>query len=67
MNEAARASHASLHSGALAHGAEGQETSVAGQNRWLSATPLVGSDDRVGAWVIVITKAPSGSAAEDIF
>jgi hypothetical protein len=55
-------SHASWHSNADALG-----TSVAGQSQWMSATPLVGSDDRVGVWVIVIVKAPYGSAAGEIF
>lgn len=55
-------SHASWHSNAEALG-----TSVAGQSQWMSATPLVGSDDRVGVWVIVIVKAPYGSAAGEMF
>jgi hypothetical protein len=55
-------SHASWHSNAEALG-----TSVAGQSQWMSATPLVGSDDRVGVWVIVIVKAPYGSAVGEMF
>jgi len=55
-------SHAWWHSNAEALG-----TSVAGQSQWMSATPLVGSDDRVGVWVIVIVKAPYGSAVGDMF
>jgi hypothetical protein len=53
---------ASWHSSAEALG-----TSVAGQSQWMSATPLVGSDDRVGVWVIVIVKAPYGSAVGEMF
>ncbi len=26
--------------------------------RWISATPLVGSDDRVGVWMVVIIRDP---------
>jgi hypothetical protein len=47
--------------------AEGLGTNVAGQSQWMSATPLVGSDDRVGVWVIVIIKAPYGSAVGEMF
>jgi hypothetical protein len=67
INDAASGSHTSWHSGALGHGAEGLGPSVAGQSQWLSATPLVGSDDRVGVWVIVIVKAPYGSAVGEMF
>ena len=66
-NDAMSASHASWHSGATGLGYEGLGTSVAGQSQWLSATPLVGSDDRVGVWVIVIIKAPYGSAVGEMF
>jgi hypothetical protein len=55
-------SHTSWHSNAEALG-----TSVAGQSQWMSATPLVGSDGRVGVWVIVIVKAPYGGAGGEIF
>ena len=54
-------SHTWWHSNAKALG-----TSVADQSQWMSATPLVGSDDRVGVWVIVIVKAPYGSAVGDM-
>jgi hypothetical protein len=62
-------SHASWHSAAAlgGHGVEGLGGSAAGQSQWLSATPLVGSDDRVGVWVIVIIKAPYGSAVGEMF
>lgn len=55
-------SHVSWHSNA-----EGLGTSVVGQSQWMSATPLVGSDDRVGVWVIVIVKAPYGSSVGEMF
>ena len=59
-NESALSSHGSWHSGQ-----EGLGTGVAvsGQSQWLSATPLVGSDDRVGVWVVVIIKASHGGGA----
>lgn len=63
-NNAASGSHNSRYSG---HGAESLGTSAAGQSQWLNATPLVGSDDRVGVWVIVILKAPYGSAVGEMF
>ena len=62
INDAASGSHASWHSAAIGHGVEGL-----GQSQWLSATPLVGSDDRVGVWVVIILKAPYVSAVGETF
>jgi hypothetical protein len=67
INDAASGSRASWHSAGVGHGMEGLGASAAGPSQWLSATPLVGSDDRVGVWVIVILKAPYGSAVGEMF
>jgi hypothetical protein len=67
INDTASGNRASWHSAALAHGAEGLGPSVVGPSQWLSATPLVGSDDRVGVWVIVIIMTPYGSAVGEMF
>jgi hypothetical protein len=64
INDTSSGSHSSWHSAAVGHALE---ASVAGQSQWLSATPLVGSDDPVGVWVIVIIKAPYGSAVGEMF
>lgn len=64
LNDTASGSYTSWHSAGMGHGLEGLG---AGQSQWLSATPLVGADDRVGVWVIVIIKAPYGSAVGEMF
>jgi hypothetical protein len=38
-----------------------------GQSQWMSATPLVGSGDRVGCWVIIIINLPHESAVGELF
>ena len=66
-SESALSGHASWYSGQEAMGTNGVVGGGAGQSQWLSATPLVGSDDRVGVWVILIIKAAHGSAVGETF
>ena len=65
-SESALGSHASWYSGQEGMAPSGVGGG-AGQSQWLSATPLVGSDDRVGVWVILIIKAAHGSAVGETF